>query len=150
MGSMGKIIRHDTHSAPVAPADSPQPVLEVVAPSQADRLGAPPELPVFVIQNDAVYSLKCAVDTEEDAYTTTRFMVRSADLDRFTIRIVRAHGFTRDPFPVYLYVRSLGQWTRRCLVRMQVETTTHFVLECVSCPLQPASTHQKCQNKRTS
>jgi len=56
---------------------------------------------------------------------------------------VRAHGFTTDPFPVFLFVRSLGRWTRRCMARIQVETTTHFVLECVSCVYTQCKHHHK-------
>lgn len=142
MGSIGRSAHH-MPSAPLPITVPHHQPLEFVAPALAERLGGPPALPVFVIQNDAVYSLKCAVDTEEDAHTATRFLVRSTDLDRFTLHIVRAHGFTTDPFPVFLFVRSLGRWTRRCLVRMQVETTTHFVLECVSCTCPQGRAHHK-------
>ena len=132
MVSMGRSSNY-TPTPPPPSVDRQRQPLDVVSPEVAQRLGAPPKLPVLVIQNDAVYSLKVAVDTEEDARTASRFLVRSTDLDRFTLRIVRAHGFSTDPFPVFLYVRSLGGWTRRCSARIQVETTTHFVMECVSC-----------------
>lgn len=140
---MGSIGRTSHTPSALLHTPPPQPPLEVVPEGAAGRLGAPPALPLFVIQNDAVCSLKCAVDTEDEARAATRFLVRSTDLDRFTLRLVRAHGFSTEPFPVFLYVRSLAVWTRRCLVRMQVETTTHFVLECVSCASAPAPAHHK-------
>jgi len=128
------VSRAASFAAPLPVCSAPPlPCLQVVQAPTAAKLGAPPALPVFIIQNDAVDSLKCTVETEEEAWRLTRVYVRTEHLDPLTLQIVRTSGYTGQPFPLFLYVRALGQWTMHCQVQLQVETDTHFVLECVAC-----------------
>lgn len=129
------VSRAASFSAPLAvySAAPPLPTLHAVQPATAAKLGSAPRLPVFIIQNDAVDSLKCTVETEEDAWRMSRVYVRKEHLDPLTLQIVRTSGYTGQPFPLFLYVRALGQWTMHCQVQLQVETDTHFILECVAC-----------------
>jgi len=107
--------------------------LKRVSAARSAQLGAPPDLPTFHIVNDDVDSVKYAVDTMQDAVDTTRLHVRVAHLDKTTCRIVQERGYSLRPFPIFLYVRDVGYWVLRCYGRLQQQTETHFVLECLSC-----------------